>query len=61
MAITVNIYYTGTNGSARRFAKEMTEGGTVAAIRAEEGDHDKKRVFTRAQGADLGGGGGCAA
>ena len=38
MAITVNIYYTGANGSARRFAKEMTEGGTVAAIRAEEGN-----------------------
>ena len=38
MAITVNIYYTGANGSARSFAKEMTEGGTVAAIRAEEGN-----------------------
>jgi hypothetical protein len=25
MAITVNLYYTGTNGSARKFAQEMTE------------------------------------
>lgn len=37
MAITVHIFYTGENGSAERFAREMTEGGTVAAIRAEEG------------------------
>ena len=36
MAITVNIYYTGENGSARRFAEEMEQSGTVAAIRAEE-------------------------
>ena len=36
--ITVNIYYTGQNGAARRFAEEMTAGGTVAAIRAEEGN-----------------------
>ncbi len=38
MAITVNIYYTGANGSARRFAEEMVSSGTVAAIRAEEGN-----------------------
>lgn len=38
MAITVNIYYTGTDGSARRFAEEMTSGGTVAAIRSEPGN-----------------------
>lgn len=25
MAITVNLYYTGTNGSARKFAQEMIE------------------------------------
>ena len=36
--ITVNIYYTGTNGSARRFAEEMEAGGTAALIRAEEGN-----------------------
>lgn len=38
MAITVNIYYTGTNGSARKFAQEMTVTGVVADIRAEKGN-----------------------
>lgn len=38
MAITVNLRYTGTDGSALAFAKEMTESGTVDAIRAEEGN-----------------------
>lgn len=38
MAITVNIYYTGEKGNARKFAQEMTETGVVAAIRAEEGN-----------------------
>ena len=38
MSITVNIYYSGKNGSARRFAQEMTESGTVAAIRKEPGN-----------------------
>ena len=38
MAITVNLRYTGKNGAARKFAEEMTAGGTVAAIRAEAGN-----------------------
>ncbi|MBQ9425712.1 MAG: antibiotic biosynthesis monooxygenase [Erysipelotrichaceae bacterium] len=38
MSITVNLRYTGINGNARKFAKEMTESGTVAAIRAEKGN-----------------------
>lgn len=38
MSITMNLYYTGTNGSARRFADEMIASGTVAAIRAEAGN-----------------------
>ena len=38
MAITVNFYYTGTNGSARKFAEEMVSSGTVAAVRAEDGN-----------------------
>lgn len=38
MAITVNLYYTGTNESARKFAEEMVSSGTVAAIRAEDGN-----------------------
>ena len=36
--ITVNLYYTGTNGSARAFAEEMVQSGAVAAIRAEDGN-----------------------
>lgn len=36
--ITVNIRYTGKNGNVRKFAEEMTAGGTVAAIRAETGN-----------------------
>ena len=36
--ITINIYYTGENGSARAFAEEMTASGVVAQIRAEEGN-----------------------
>ena len=38
MALTINIYYSGKNGSARKFAQEMTESGTVGKIRAEEGN-----------------------
>ena len=38
MSIVVNIYYTGKDGSARRFAEEMTRSGVVADIRAEEGN-----------------------
>ena len=38
MSITMNLYYTGENGKARKFAEEMVSGGTVAAIRAEPGN-----------------------
>ncbi len=38
MAITVNIYYTGADGNARKFAQEMTATGVVADIRAEKGN-----------------------
>lgn len=38
MSITVNLYYTGVNGSARKFAEEMISSGTVDAIRAEPGN-----------------------
>ena len=38
MAITVNLRYSGKDGAARSFAGEMTASGTVAAIRAEEGN-----------------------
>ncbi len=36
--ITVIIRYQGKNGAARSFAGEMISSGTVAAIRAEEGN-----------------------
>lgn len=38
MSITVNIYYTGKNGSAHKFAEEMISSGTVEAIRNEKGN-----------------------
>lgn len=36
MAITVNLYYKGTNGNAKKFMEEMEKSGTAAAIRAEK-------------------------
>lgn len=38
MAITVNLRYTGKDGSAKKFAEEMEASGTVDAIRAEAGN-----------------------
>ena len=38
MSIVVNIYYSGENGAARKFAHEMISSGTVDAIRKEEGN-----------------------
>jgi quinol monooxygenase YgiN len=38
MAITVNIYYTGTDGNAKKFAEEMVSSGVVDDIRAESGN-----------------------
>ncbi len=38
MSITVNLYYTGTDGAARRFAEEMVSSGTVREIRKEPGN-----------------------
>ncbi len=38
MPITINIYYTGKNGSARIFAEEMMQSGIVDRIRAEAGN-----------------------
>lgn len=36
--ITVNLYYKGTNGSARAFAEEMESSGIADSIRAEVGN-----------------------
>ena len=36
--ITVNLYYTGKNDDARKFAEEMEKSGTADKIRAEKGN-----------------------
>ena len=38
MSITVNLYYTGKDGSARKFAEEMEASGIADTVRAEEGN-----------------------
>lgn len=38
MAITINIYYKGENGNAKKFAEEMISSGVVNEILAEEGN-----------------------
>ncbi len=38
MAITINIRYTGKNGAAQAFAREMISSGTVEKIRSEKGN-----------------------
>lgn len=38
MSIVVNLYYTGTNGNARKFAEEMERSGTADLIRKESGN-----------------------
>ena len=45
MSLTVNLYYTGANGSARRFAEEMVASGVVAAVRAEAGNERYEYFF----------------
>ena len=38
MALTINIYYSGKNGSALKFANEMENGGIAEKIRQEKGN-----------------------
>lgn len=38
MSLTINIYYKGENGNAKKFAEEMEASGIAAAVRAEEGN-----------------------
>ena len=45
MSIVVNLYYTGTNGSARRFAEEMETSGTAGLIRKENGNEQYRYFF----------------
>lgn len=48
MSIAVNIYYRGTNESARKFAEEMESSGTADAIRREEGNLKYEYFFPMA-------------
>jgi len=47
MAITINIYYTGKNGNARKFAEEMEQSGTADAIRAEKGNRKYEYFYPK--------------
>ena len=38
MAVTINIYYSGADGNAKKFAEEMVSSGVVRDIRAESGN-----------------------
>ena len=38
MSITVNLYYMGENGNARKFAEEMEQSGVADRIRNEDGN-----------------------
>ena len=38
MSLTINLYYTGENGSAREFVKEMEASGLANKIRQEPGN-----------------------
>lgn len=46
MAITINIYYYGKNGNAKKFAQEMTMTGVVDSIRKEEGNLKYEYYFS---------------
>ena len=47
MAITINIYYYGKNGNAKKFAQEMMMTGVVDSIRKEEGNLKYEYYFSR--------------
>ena len=38
MSLTINIYYTGQNGNARKFAEEMISSGIVDRVRQGKGN-----------------------
>ena len=45
MSLIVNIYYTGKNGSAKKFAEEMVTSGIVNRVRAEVGNERYEYYF----------------
>lgn len=46
MSLTINIYYTGKDGSARKFAEEMVSAGVVERVRGEKGNLKYEYFFT---------------
>ena len=48
MSIIVNLYYTGQNGNARKFAEEMTSRGIVDA-ETDCGTSEKNKLHLRAE------------
>ena len=45
MSLTIHIYYTGTDGNARRFAEEMMSSGIVEEVRQEAGNEHYAYYF----------------
>lgn len=45
MSLIINIYYTGENGSAKKFAEEMVSSGIVDRVRAEKGNKKYEYFF----------------
>lgn len=45
MSLVINIYYTGTGGNAKKFAKEMVRNGVVDRVRAESGNKKYEYFF----------------
>lgn len=45
MSLTINIYYTGENGNAKKFAEEMVSSGVVNIVRAEMGNEKYEYFF----------------
>lgn len=45
MSLTINIYYTGENGNAKKFAEEMVGEGIVNKVRAEKGNKKYEYFF----------------
>ena len=46
MSITRIVYYTGENGSARRFVRDMEESGAASLIRREDGNERYEYFFS---------------
>lgn len=45
MSLTINIYYTGENGNAKKFAEEMVSSGIVDRVRKEPGNEKYNYFF----------------